>query len=278
MTQYRTATLAEIQLMLQWAEAEGWNPGNDDAAAFSQADKGGFFVAVDGQATPVGAISVVNHADDFAFLGLYIVLPQYRGQGIGLGLWRHALRHAAERTVGLDGVEDQQANYAASGFVHAGGTTRFTGSVTGQRHATVAPATADDMDALVALEATYSGVRKPGYLKAWFMPSDTRHTLVERGATGLNACCTVRRCAIGAKVGPLIAQDAASAERLLEHAASVYEGPLTIDVPDAAPQLGALCTALHLAPGFKTARMYRGPAPVGAKPMTFFAVASLELG
>ena len=75
----RNATLAEVELMLSWAIEEGWNAGADDAVAFYAGDPEGFFVAeVDG--APVASISVVNHTDDFAFLGLYICRPEHRGK------------------------------------------------------------------------------------------------------------------------------------------------------------------------------------------------------
>ncbi|MEO0387662.1 MAG: GNAT family N-acetyltransferase, partial [Pseudomonadota bacterium] len=113
--QHRTAPRDALDTMLDWAAAEGWNPGLDDAAAFFAADPDGFFVTLDDAGQPVAAISVVNHTPTFAFLGLYIVRPSDRGRGNGLALWRHALAHAGPRSIGLDGVEAQQDNYAASG-------------------------------------------------------------------------------------------------------------------------------------------------------------------
>ena len=81
MIEYRTASIQDLYLMLDWAAEEGWNPGSDDAAAFHAADPKGFFLAMDDSA-PVAAISVVNHSDTFAFLGLYIALPSHRRKGI----------------------------------------------------------------------------------------------------------------------------------------------------------------------------------------------------
>lgn len=126
----RTASAAEVALMLDWAAAEGWNPGLEDAEAFHASDPEGFFVAEVAGRT-VAAISVVNHGPDFAFLGLYLCQPAFRGKGIGYALWRHALDHAGTRTVGLDGVPAQEANYARSGFVLTGRTLRFKGRVSG---------------------------------------------------------------------------------------------------------------------------------------------------
>ena len=98
----RNADLSELETVLDWAAAEGWNPGLADAEAFYTADPQGFFVA-EADGAPVAAISVVNHDAKNAFLGLYICKPEVRGQGIGFALWQHALRHAGDRSVGLDG-------------------------------------------------------------------------------------------------------------------------------------------------------------------------------
>ena len=276
MIRYRNATLTDLNKILDWAAYEGWNPGLDDAEVFFQTDPQGFFVAVDQSNDPLAAISVVNHTDSFAFLGLYIVLPKYRGQGHGFGLWQHALQHAGNRTVGLDGVEDQQANYATSGFLYAGGTTRFSGDVQGVHTPDIQPATSQDIPALIAAEAAASGVAKPAYLQGWLTATEQRVTLTSKADNSINGFCTVRACRSGAKIGPLMADDTETAQRLITHAATVFEGPVILDVPETATALTGLCIWLGLEPGFKTARMYRGPVETVHHPT--FAVVSLELG
>ena len=181
MITYRQAQRTELELILSWAAAEGWNPGLGDAAVFWPADPHGFFVALD-QETPVAAISVVNHTNSFAFLGLYIVLPAYRGRGIGYGLWQHAIAHAGDRTIGLDGVPDQQSNYEASGFCHAGATTRFAGPVSPKAAPGIEVAKASDISRLITREAQASGIEKTRYLTQWFSNSADRQTFVhDRG-------------------------------------------------------------------------------------------------
>lgn len=270
MITFRTASLEEVALVLDWAAEEGWNPGLEDAPAFFAADPHGFFVAVEDE-VPVAAISVVNHNDRFAFLGLYIVRPTHRGRGIGFDLWRHALAHAGDRTIGLDGVPAQQANYAASGFVLAGGTTRFEGEIAAVSSDAVRLAGGDDIPELIAREAAASGECKTAHLTAWFQGAETRQTFVAP-----DGFLTARACRAGAKVGPMVAEHAAAAERLLRHAAGAFAGPLIIDVPAASTKLTALCRSLEMTPGFETARMYRGTPPVGQGEV--FAVATLELG
>lgn len=271
MTGFRTATLDDVHQMLDWAAHEGWNPGLDDAAAFFAADPAGFFVAVEGNA-PVACISVVNHTDAFAFLGLYIAHPEIRGKGIGYGLWQHAIDHAGTRTIGLDGVPEQQSNYAASGFRNAGSTTRFAGSVSVEETRAARLAEVGDIPDLIAREAAASGVRKDAYLTAWFTNTSNRQTMIS--ADGF---CTVRRCRAGAKIGPLVADTVEGAKDLMQQAAAVFGPDLIIDVPTSAPDLNTLCHSLGMTPGFETARMYRGTPPVSGD-TSFFAVTSLELG
>jgi hypothetical protein len=44
-TLVRTMSRAELDLAVEWATAEGWNPGLQDATAFHAADPGAFLVA-----------------------------------------------------------------------------------------------------------------------------------------------------------------------------------------------------------------------------------------
>src|SRR5690242_8300491 len=116
--QIGTATRAELDLMVEWAAAEGWNPGLADADCFHAADPGGFLVGrLNGE--PIGCISVVEYEPVFGFLGFYIVKPALRGQGHGLRIWQAGMTRLANRVVGLDGVIAQQENYKRSGFVLA---------------------------------------------------------------------------------------------------------------------------------------------------------------
>src|SRR5687768_3775329 len=111
----KTATPAGIELMVEWAAREGWNPGPSDAACYSSVDPQGFLMGFLGE-EPVASISVVKYGDAFGFLGYYIVKPEYRGRGYGLQIWNAGMQYLSGRNVGLDGVVAQQENYKKSGF------------------------------------------------------------------------------------------------------------------------------------------------------------------
>ena len=58
----------EISIAVNWAAAEGWNPGFFDDACFAAADPEGFFIGeLDG--APAATVSCVNYGASFAFLG-----------------------------------------------------------------------------------------------------------------------------------------------------------------------------------------------------------------
>src|SRR5262245_15713886 len=104
----------EIAFVIDLAAREGWNPGLHDAECFYAADPNGFLVGeLEGE--PIGCISVVSYASRYGFLGLYIMRPEFRGEGYGIRIWQAGMERLSGHNVGLDGVVAQQSNYAKSG-------------------------------------------------------------------------------------------------------------------------------------------------------------------
>ena len=78
-----TMTREQLDIAVEWAAAEGWNPGLHDADCYYAADPNGFLMGFLDE-EPIASISVVKYDDSFGFLGFYIVKPEYRGQGYGI--------------------------------------------------------------------------------------------------------------------------------------------------------------------------------------------------
>src|ERR1700732_1017107 len=88
----------------------------------------------------------------------------------------------------------------------------------------------------------------------------------------------IRPCRRGCKIGPLVADDRATAEVVLSALlASVGGGEIFLDVPSLNRDAVALAQDLGLAPVFETARMYTGAiAPLRLERV--FGITTFELG
>jgi hypothetical protein len=275
-------TREEIDVAVSWAAREGWNPGRSDAAAFHAADPEGFLASVDEDGSLVASISAVRHGDGLGFIGFYIVVPERRGEGHGIALWRAGMERLAGRVIGLDGVVAQQGNYARSGFALARNNARYgTDAVravtVGEGAAPIVGADTVGFDALVAYDCAHAGEPRPAFLREWLsLPGHVALAAVRSGSVaGLGV---VRSAREGAKIGPLFADDVATARALFtELAAAPRSGPLFLDVP--APNEAAIDLAREagMEPGFLTARMYAGPAPT-IPVERVFGVTTFELG
>lgn len=262
----RSASAADFAVAVEWAAAEGWNPGLDDLAAFHAADPGGFFLGwLDGE--PVSSISVVRYGAAFGFLGFYIVRPEQRGTGAGLATWNHGMAYLEGRTVGLDGVVAQQANYRKSGFVLAGRNVRHSGvPALADRPAAAAvrAVTADDLPALLAYDRAFFAGPRDGFTRAWALPGAgvRRRAMLAIQDGAVAGYGVIRQCRSGHKVGPLFAEDAATAEALFVALCRTAPGEaVSLDTPEDNTAAVALAEHAGLKPVFETARMYRGPAP-----------------
>ena len=88
----RTMTRTEVDLAVDWAALEGWNPGLHDADCFYETDPNGFFIGMLND-EPIGCISAVSYGESYGFIGFYIVKPTYRNRGFGIPLWNKAMEH-----------------------------------------------------------------------------------------------------------------------------------------------------------------------------------------
>lgn len=270
----------ELDLALDWAAAEGWNPGLGDAACFLAADPEGFLLA-EAAGEPVGCVSAVRYGDGFGFLGFYIVRPGHRGRGHGLALWRAAMARLAPRTVGLDGVVAQQANYRRAGFallhrnIRYGAARPVTPPVA--PGPSIRPADEVPFEVLAAFDRRFFPAARDAFLRAW-VAAPGHVARVATGPGGLLGFAVLRPCREGSKIGPLFADDGATARSLFAALlAEAPPGPVFLDLPEPNGDAMALARDAGMAPAFETARMYAGPAPA-LRIDSIYGITSFELG
>ena len=299
----------ELDIALDLARAEGWNPGRHDAQAFWEADPQGHFLGLlNGR--PAATISAVSYpADDaeadqspgFGFVGLYIVAPELRGRGLGYRLWDAALSTLTAPTIGLDAVVAQQDTYRRSGFVLAQRNCRYQGQCLargggasgGALPAGLLPLEDVSLDEVLAYDRQCFPARREGFLRTWLGTPGISALGLRRGGR-LAGFGVARPCGLGSKIGPLFADDDAAAHALFHGlchglhrdperaqkktaAPAAKAGPVFLDVSLAHAGAVRLAEAHDMKPVFETGRMYRGPAP-DMDMGRVYGITSFELG
>lgn len=284
----RTMSRAELDIAIGWAADEGWNPGLTDADCFHASDPEGFLMAFkDGR--PVASISVVAYGADYGFLGFYICDPEVRGQGLGYRLWQAGLGRLDGRSIGLDGVVDQQANYRKEGFVLAHRNVRYGGVVActppaDPRLLAIGP---DQVAAILAYDRPLFLAPRKAFLRCWLRAGESRRGFVLMDESGVTGYGVLRRCREGHKIGPLFADSPEDADLLFralaagatQDAQNTGSGTAQVylDPPEPNREAISLAERYGLQPVFETARMYRGSAP--ALPLQrIFGITTFELG
>lgn len=279
----RPMTRAEVDLAVEWAAAEGWNPGLHDADCFYAQDPEGFLLGeVSGE--PVGCISAVRYGDTFGFAGFFIVRPQFRGGPFGFPLGNAAQKQLGERNVGQDGVVAQQGHYKHLwNFEIAHRNVRYERkSVEGLEPSDGAaappvPLAEVPFAQLSAYDREMFGVPREAFLRCWISRPGTvaLGTLDGGRLTGYGV---IRPCRVGHKIGPLFADTPVLADTLFrELAGRISEGPVYLDVPQTNLAAVALAERHGMSPVFETARMYTKGDP-GLPLDRIFGITSFELG
>lgn len=278
----RPMTRSDLELALDWAAEEGWNPGLHDAEPFLAADPHGFFLG-ELKGKPVGAFSAVAYDERFGFAGLFLVRPELRGHRYGVLLGRAGMDYLGSRNVGLDGVVAKLSNYQHQGFHLAYRTIRWGGRQLQAKTVRTDPACQVvglkqlPLDDLAGYDRTAFPALRRAFLETWIRQPGTIALGLVRNDR-LTGYGVARPCRAGYKLGPLFADDPASADTLLQSLVTPLAGEsFYLDVPEP-NQAGAALVKRHgLEPVFETARMYsREVPPIDLARV--FGVTSLELG
>lgn len=190
--QIRTLNKADLPLVTAWARAEQFAPGRGDFAIYRHTDRQGVWVGcLDGR--PIGCIAGVRYNAGYGFIGLFLVQPEYRGQGYGRQLWAHALVHLeGVACIGIEAAPARIADYVSWGFVPASPTRRWQCIADGRAAPQAAPADGLSLAAGPAIpEAAvqaYDAVREPSprphFLADWLHhPAGTVLALIDAAGT-----------------------------------------------------------------------------------------------
>lgn len=254
------------------SEAVGWNQDQADWLRMIALHPEGTLGAWRDGAL-LGTATLVHYAGKAAWLGMVIVAPDARGQGLGAALVDAALKGCPE-PVGLDATEFGAPLYQRRGFQTVAHINRW-GGVLRPSDATgggVRSATPADLAALVALDLRAAGLDRSRLLKRLLEEDDTIVVLNET-AGKVRAYGVLRTGRTRSHVGPIVANDMSDLAGVIAAIAGHAGGaPIYLD----AVRLPERTTALEsfgLSVERTLLRMTRPKTPVMCSPEVVAAMA-----
>ena len=272
-------TRDQVDLAIEWARQEGWNPGIHDAECFYNTDPNGFFV-VKLSDEVIGSVSIVKYSEDYAFGGFYIIRPDVRHSGIGSIVYKFFETYSKNLNVGIDGVLYMQSTYQNHGLIFSHKNIRYT---------TISPPTTNlsdrctkikpkDLSKITDFDAEFFSTPRSKFLECWLFQKDTHALMVTDDSNEICGYGVIRKCFQGHKIGPLFAKTPDVAAAILKSLMYIVpDEEVFLDVPE--PNISAINLAKqnNMEPVFATVRMYTKYIP--ALPIDkIYGVTSFELG
>ena len=271
----------EADILVGWAADEGWNPGKADIDIAWEVDPEAF-IALRKGSDLVGGGTIMAYGKDYGFMGLFIVRHDLRGGGLGERLWKYRLTQLQDRLapgapIGMDGVFAMVPFYERGGFVFAYNDVRYEGIAKGTMDVAVQrldPAAFDQVD---RFDRAYVPAKRSSFLRRWiFQPGAYAAGIFENDR--LAGYGAARPARTGYKIGPVFAERADIAERLIASLMSLFPGEqVQLDVPEPNNAGIRLAERFGLKEVFGCARLYNGPNP-NLPVEQIFGVTSFEFG
>jgi GNAT superfamily N-acetyltransferase len=253
----RLLTIADLPAAMRLKDLAGWNQTEDDWRRLLALEPEGCFAACEGGRV-VGTATTTTYGADLAWIGMVLVDPEFRRRGIATRLMQECLGYLRGRvaTVKLDATPAGQPVYEALGFVEEGRLERWLGKVA--RSSACAPQTAHYTADLRAFGADRSRLLRllPPPL---VIPGG--YAFTRPGSRALYA-------------GPIVAEDAAIAGRLLD---ALPAGEYFIDLHTGFPGGQAVLAQRGFVRQRDLIRMRLGDRGGGTSPLVL-AIAGPEVG
>jgi GNAT superfamily N-acetyltransferase len=279
-------TKADIPAGMRLKELAGWNQTSDDWKRFLEASPNGCFVAeVNGQVC--GTVTTISFENRFAWIGMVLVDPEYRGRGIGTRLLERAIEHLDKLkipAIKLDATPQGKPLYEKLRFQSEYEIGRWTLQRTFSGGAKDSSSTERDPLAPGLLESIFRadrevfGADRSSLLKS-LHESAPRLTLGVLNSSSLEGYAFGRRGSFADHLGPWMAKDAATARKLLElFLTRSSREVVVVDCLNANSFAGDLLKSFGFSYSRPLTRMYRGANDYRGRTELLCAILGPEFG
>ena len=209
---------SDIPAAMQLKEAAGWNQTEDDWRRLLRLEPNGCFCAIkDGRF--VGTTTTTTYGDELAWIGMVLVDPQHRRQGIAAKLMSVALDYLTGRvgTVKLDATALGQPVYERFGFQVESLVERWSGAGNSRGRD---DKNTDSLREILALDRVAFNADRSKLIEALVSRSVVPPVLVRDADGALSGYALARHGTRANYVGPVVAKDPQQVETLLDEVLS----------------------------------------------------------
>jgi GNAT superfamily N-acetyltransferase len=272
-------TSADIPAGMRLKEIAGWNQTPADWEHFLRASPEGCFVAESGGRV-AGTAATITYEGRFAWIGMVLVDPEFRGQGIGTHLLEKTIEYLDARRVPslkLDATPQGKPIYEKLGFVAEYEIERWLlkrapGSEMPR------PAAPTHLDGILTLDCEVFGADRSELLRSLDREAPA-FTLETRHRRDLLAYALGRRGSRADHLGPWMAREEASARALLDEFLRRSERETVfVDCLRSNPWARALLAARRFEFSRPLTRMVRGSNAYPGRPELLCAILGPEFG
>jgi GNAT superfamily N-acetyltransferase len=264
MITYRNMQPEDIPAGLALCRSAGWNQLARDWELFLQLNPEGCVVATDDNSV-VGTVATIRYQHFFSWIGMVLVDPAYRRQGIGMQLLEKALQILqTEQTVKLD-------EYPVSRMVCIHTEKKWAAS-------NARPLTKRDLSIVAAFDCKVFGADRHFLLK-WMVEGAPQLAFVIEERNEIQGYCMGRKGYSYTHIGPVIAKNMLTAKNLLSAALNRCIGhSVVLDISHVDPEWKEWLTTLGFTEQRFFIRMYRGSNNFPGIPEKHFALLGPEFG
>lgn len=281
----RVMTEQDVSGGLRLNTLSGWNQTAADWQRFLKNSPPGCFVVED-DGKIVGTATTVNYENRFAWIGMVLVNPEYRKQGIGTQLLKKTVEYLDEkniRTMKLDATPQGKPIYTKLGFVEEYEIERWIrkrppGAVSPVPQSICTPLGEIQKERIFRMDEELFGADRSFLLRALCEEAPEFAAAIWKGEV-LQGYAFGRHGLFADHLGPWMARTRAAGEQILQgFLAQSSRETIIVDCLKSNSMAVELLHSCGFAPSRPLTRMVRGPNLYPGKPDSFCAILGPEFG
>lgn len=278
----RQMTADDLPSALALSQSIGWGTGTLDWQRVLFWAPDGCFVLDEAGRGVIGTVTTTPYSTTMAWIGLMIVAPDRQRQGLGRQMMQAAIDHLIARhtqRILLDASEAGRPLYRSLGFRELYKVERWRGKASTYIGPRARRMRSDDVPAVIALDTQWFGVPR-GHILIRLLDESPTLAWVDEVRGQISGYLLGRPDSIGVYLGPWMAWDSASAERLLRTALEQVQGQMvSINIPDYNGRALILAENHNLSRAWHCTRMIYGDAePIMGESMAQLGIAATAIG